>query len=237
MPCSRTQKSSVKSHWSVKIGPVSFTPSVLYCGLESCQQQSSVLNNSTEKAYTSTLNWMRLHNGAGQGTRCHTPPQGTDNTTTVPSRISTTLFSNRAVVWGRSAGKESHIPEEGRKPEREGGLLGPRLRFPAGTRQHPRALQSGPDTGQVTYLLLYDTGKCLMNFFEKSNSSSDWCTNLGLKQYVSWKQKLPYKMCLSRSIYKSMLSNISQSGHWSSFRQGEFLQHDFMNFSFGNWLF
>lgn len=107
---------------------------------ETCQRQSSVLNNSTQKAYTSTLHWMRLHNGAGQGSHCHTPPRGTDNTTAVPSRISAALFSNRVVVWGSSAGKESHIPEEGREPGRGGGLLGLRLRFPAGPRWHPRAL-------------------------------------------------------------------------------------------------
>lgn len=62
---------------------------------------------------------MRLHNSVGQGTHCHTPPQGTDNTVTVPSRISAALFSNQAAVWVYSAGKESHIPEEGREPERE----------------------------------------------------------------------------------------------------------------------
>lgn len=122
------------------MGPASFTPSVLQYGPEMCQHQSSVLNNRTQKAYTSTLHWMRLHNGAGQGSHCHTPPRGTDNTTAVPSRISAALFSNWVVVWGSSAGKESHIPEEGREPGRGGGLLGLRLKFPAGPRWHPRAL-------------------------------------------------------------------------------------------------
>lgn len=62
---------------------------------------------------------MRLDNSAGQGTLCHTPPQGTDNVAAVPSRISSALFSNQAAVWVYSAGKESHIPEEGREPGRE----------------------------------------------------------------------------------------------------------------------
>lgn len=35
--------------------------------------------------------------------------------------------SNRAAVWGGSAGKESHIPEEGREPGRGGGRLGPEV--------------------------------------------------------------------------------------------------------------
>lgn len=97
------------------MGPASFTPSALQYGPETCQRHSSVLNSSTQKAYTSTLNWKRHHNGAGQGSHCHTPPRGTDNATAVPSRISAALFSNRMVVRGSSAGKESHIPEEGER--------------------------------------------------------------------------------------------------------------------------
>lgn len=140
MSPSRTQENLNKILWSVKKGPASFTPSVLQYGPETCQHQSSVLNNSTQKAYTSTLHWMKLHNAAGHGTHCHTPPWGTDNTTAVPSRISTALFSNQVVVWGSSAGKESYIPEEGRESERGGGQLGLRRRFPAGPQWHPRAL-------------------------------------------------------------------------------------------------
>lgn len=164
------------------MGPASFTPSVLVYGPETRQHQSSVLNNSTQKAYTSTLHWMRLHNGAGQGNHCHTPPRGTDNTTAVPSRISAALFSNRVVVWGGSAGKESHIPEEGREPGRGGGLLGLRLRFPAGPHWHPRALLWPGHQAGYLVAIMYDSGKC--HWFEISKPSGNWYTNIHpLKRY------------------------------------------------------
>lgn len=53
------------------------------------------------------------------------------------------------------AGKQSHIPEEGKKPEREGvALLGLRLRFPAGPSKHPRApLWPGHQAGYLAAII------------------------------------------------------------------------------------
>lgn len=47
--------------------------------------------------------------------------QGRNYTTSMPSRISTALFQDPALVRGNNAGRESHIPAEGRKPKRGGG--------------------------------------------------------------------------------------------------------------------
>lgn len=44
--------------------------------------------------------------------------QGRNDPTSMPSRISAALFQDPALVWGSGAGRESHIPAEGRKPKR-----------------------------------------------------------------------------------------------------------------------
>jgi len=55
---------------------------------------------------------------------------------------------------GGSAGNESHIPEEGKKPERGGGLFRLRLRFPAGPCSHPRApLWPGHQPGYLVAII------------------------------------------------------------------------------------
>lgn len=85
-----------------------------------------------------------------------------------------------------SAGKESHIPEEGRKPEwggGGGGLLRPRRRFPAGPRSHPQAppLARTPARVLSSY---YTRGKCLMYCFEVSKPSRNWYTNIKMIMHV-----------------------------------------------------
>lgn len=170
------------NHFEVSKWDLPHTPSVLQYGPETCQHQSPALNNSTQKAYTSTLHSMRLHNGAVQRSRCHTPPRGTDNTTAVPSWISAALFSNRVVVWGSSAGKESHIPGDGRKPAgRGGGLLGLRLRFPAGPRSHPRAPPLAGRPGRVLSSY-YMTGVCVWCIALKLQSQAE--LDIQLLKYV-----------------------------------------------------
>lgn len=71
-----------------------------------------------------------------------TPPWGTDNTTAVPSRIGAALFS---VVWGGSAGKLSHIPEESPREEAAGSGGG----FQLALADTPE-LSSGKDTKRGT---------------------------------------------------------------------------------------
>lgn len=71
-------------------------------------------------------------------------------------RGSTTHCSLTEWWFGLSgAGKQSHIPEEGKKPEREGvALLGLRLRFPAGPSKHPRApLWPGHQAGYLAAII------------------------------------------------------------------------------------
>lgn len=86
--------------------------------------------------------------------------QGRNYTTSMPSRISTALFQDPALVWGSGAGRESHIPAEGRKPKRGDGCC---------CRGFQLALIDIPGlfTGQnrqATEKLLYDNGKCHMHF-------------------------------------------------------------------------
>lgn len=83
--------------------------------------------------------------------------QGRNYTTSMPSRISTALFQDPALVWGSGAGRESHIPAEGRKPKRGDGCCC--RGFQLALTDIP-GLFTGQDNRQATEKLLCDNGKC-----------------------------------------------------------------------------
>lgn len=82
-------------------------------------------------------------------------------TTSMPSRISTALFQDPALFWGSGAGRESHIPAEGRKPKRGDGCCC--RGFQLALTNIP-GLFTGQDNRQATEKLLYDKGKCHVHF-------------------------------------------------------------------------
>lgn len=89
--------------------------------------------------------------------------QGRNDSASVPSRISTALFQDPALVWGGSGvGRESHIPAEGRKPKRGDGCCCCRG-FQLAPTDIP-GLFTGQDDTQATEKLLYDNGKCHVQF-------------------------------------------------------------------------
>lgn len=87
--------------------------------------------------------------------------QGRNYTTRMPSRISTALFQDTALVWGSGAGRESHIPAVGRKPKRGDGCCC--RGFQLALTNIPE-LFTGQDNRQATEKLLYDNGKCHVHF-------------------------------------------------------------------------
>lgn len=82
-------------------------------------------------------------------------------TTSMPSQISTALFQDPALVWGSGAGRESHIPAEGRKPKRGAGCCC--RGFQLALTDIP-GLFTGQNNRQATEKLLYDNGKCHVHF-------------------------------------------------------------------------
>lgn len=89
--------------------------------------------------------------------------QGRNYTTSMPSRISTVLFQDPALVWGSGAGRESHIPAEGRKPKREDGCCCCCRGFQLALTNVPE-LFTGQDNRQATEKLLHNNGKCHVHF-------------------------------------------------------------------------
>lgn len=77
--------------------------------------------------------------------------QGRNYPTSMPSRISTALFQDPALVWGSGAGRESHIPAEGRKPKRGDDCYG--RGFQLALTSIP-GLGTGQDNRQATEKLL-----------------------------------------------------------------------------------
>lgn len=90
--------------------------------------------------------------------------QGRNYTTSMPSRISTALFQDPALVWGSGVGRESHIPAEGRKPKRGDGWCC--RGFQLALTDIPGVF-TGQDNRQATETLLYDNGKCHVHFRTK----------------------------------------------------------------------
>lgn len=135
--------------------PASFTHSVLQYGPETCQHRPSALNSITQKPTPALCTeWSFTMELAKRAAVTHHPREQT-----IPQlchRGSTTHCSLTEWWFGLSgAGKQSHIPEEGKKPEREGvALLGLRLRFPAGPSKHPRApLWPGHQAGYLAAII------------------------------------------------------------------------------------
>lgn len=80
----------------------------------------SVLNNPTQTGSPVFWSEWGFTMEPAQDPLSHTT-QGRNYTTSMPSRISTALFQDPAPVRGNNAGRESHIPAEGRKPKRGDG--------------------------------------------------------------------------------------------------------------------